>query len=194
MAVFAVYIQKSTPYQGATRMFGNTYHYTTDTLDPFDDALAAQQIHDAEKAVCSPLVRFEGWRTWGPTDGVAFDSVIRDEGTFADNGTGSSEAAMYREACALVVWPLSRSALTNRKRWLRKFLRLAAGTTVEPEPVYAGAEPMSGALQGQLVTNYADVVTDLSFIGNYRLSTEDGDVPVSPPEVRPYYFTRQIGQ
>lgn len=194
MAVFAVYIEKETMYNGALRRFGNTYHYVTDTGEPFDDALAAQQISDAEKAVTSPSVAFKAWRSWGPTDGPAFENVMRDEGVLTGNGTGADPAGLYAEVCSLIVWPLPRSAATNRKRWLRKFLRQAVGDTNLVADVIEGRQALPAANKSELINQYASVVQDLVTFGNYRLCTAQGDVPNGDPIVRDYLYTRQIGQ
>lgn len=194
MAVFAVYIEKEVRYFGELRRFGNTYHYTTDTGEPFDDALAIQQVSDAERGVLPGSVTFIEGRTWGPTDGPAIDNVMRENVTLGGTGQTDAEASMYREACVLFVWPLERSVPLNRRRWLRKFMRLANPGVAYTPAQLAGSDPLTGANITDLKNVYGDPVTDLSFLGNFRLCTEQGDVPTGPVEVRPYLYTRQIGR
>lgn len=194
MAVFAVYIQKRTAYHGEERTFGNTYHYRTTTGEPFDDENVANQVMQAERAITSTDVRFIGWKTWGPTDGTAFDSVVREDGVWDLGGGGTDPGGVYREACTLVVWPMDRSPTTNRKRWLRKYLRLATGPTAEAPTVYEGSTAFSQAALDAF-SNYAasvrDIVTDFQ---TYPLCNENGEGTTEPGFARPYMFTRQIGR
>lgn len=192
MAVFAVYIEKETEYHGAMRVFGNTYHFKPPTGVPFDDALAAQNVHDAEKAITDNSVNFTRWTTWGPTDGAEVDNVMREAGEFADSGSVAAAESAYKEVCSLVVWPLPRSVPLNRRRWLRKYMRMAfSGAPLDP--VLAGSDPLSESFRQNIVANYADPITALGVGDDIVLCTAEGVEPNAPPEVRPYLITRQIG-
>lgn len=195
MAVFAVYIEKEVDYHGAMRPFGNTYHYSTQTGEPFPDDELARFVANEERLVTASDVRFVRYRTWGPTDGPIFDNVMREEGTLNYFGAGADPSGAYREACSLVVWPLPRSPVTNRRRWLRKFLRLGFGSGSAPGPtVIEGSAPLPADAIASLVA-YGDAVRSPGALGlEDSLCTEDGAEPNGPTEVRPYLYTRQIGQ
>lgn len=196
MAVFAVYMEKEVDYFGSPRIFGNLYHFKTDPAQVFDDQSAMQDVHDAEQTITSLDVTFRRAQTYGPTDGAAFDNVMREDLTFGDQGLGPAGDGLYAEACLLVYWPLTRSVTTNRKRWLRKFVRLGTGTSAPTAAVQRGADSISTVNQDYIRTNYIDVV---NFVGGtsgdaYQICTADGDTPTASGDLRPYYYTRQIGQ
>ncbi len=194
MAVYALYIEKEVDYFGGRKVMGNTYHYLTDFGEPFRDAAVAQEVADAEKLVTSSDVEFTAWRTWGPSDGPVIDNIIREGGELTGNGQAFPAPNMYREACALFVWPLPRSPVLNRRRWLRKFIRIpGAPDGAFPAAVASGQAAMLPASQALLVSSYADAVLTVNIEG-HQLCTSTGDVPNGPAEVRPYLFTRQIGQ
>ena len=193
MAVFAVSIVKSVSYAGAQREFGNTYHYQTDVGQPFPDRELAEAVAEAERNVTSNEVNFVRWVTWGPTDGSRFDNVMREDGALSGTGDIShSNVPVYREVCSLVTWPLSRSPVTNRKRWLRKFLRMGVGASPSVESIN-GSGPLTVSMQVALETYAVDVLTPVGGALSVRLSTADGDEPVADPIVREYMYTRQIG-
>ena len=194
MAVFAVYIEKEENFQGGLKTFGNTYHFATDTGEPFDDALAIQQVADAEKAVTSPTINFTRGRTWGPTDGAQVDNVMREEVDISGPGVGPNGYFLYRELAVLVVWPMPRSVPLNRKRWLRKFLRVAQIDGAAPEGRAYGIDPLGATYKDLIIANYANPVTDLATLGNFRLCNEEGVTPNADPIVRDYLVTRQIGR
>lgn len=196
MAVFAVYIKKEASYFGEVRPFGNTYHYKTAPGQVFNDQVVAEAVAAHEKAVTQASVTFTGWTSWGPTDGPALGNVIRENGPLSGPGAGAISPGTYREACALVVIEISRSPVLNRRRWLRKFLRnpgsAAAGMQTA---VLQGSAPLTPALQADLVA-YGNNIKNISQGGtSVGLCTEQGaEVPLATDaQVRPYLFTRQIG-
>jgi hypothetical protein len=194
MPVFAVYIEKEVDYFGGSQVMGNTYHYQTDPLEPFNDAGFAAAVADAEKTVTSSQVRFTGWRTWGPTDGPVIDSIIRDSGPLSGTGSQAAQVGMYAEACALFAWPLPRSPVLNRKRWLRKFIRMPGGGGVAWTPaIYAGQAKLTSAQKTAMLNGYGTPVMDPGFFG-HQLCTADGVLTNGPAELRDYLYTRQIGQ
>lgn len=194
MAVFAVRTLKRASYFGDSRIFGNTYHYQPPAAVPFDDEAAALACIAAERTVTSSEVEFIGWSSWGPTDGSDFDNVMRDSGQLSQQGLVGLTIPMYREICSLVVWPLPRSPITNRRRWLRKFLRSAPGAISSPYAELEGNVPLSSAVQEQFDTQYIPDVTVQGAGNDIFLCTEDGTEPTGPGEVRPYLYTRQIGR
>lgn len=194
MAVFALRIVKSTSYMGAVREFGNTYHFSTQTGEPFPDEELANYIAAAERAVTSSEVEFLRWQTWGPTDGAPFDNIMREDGTFDFFGSGVSSTGLYREVCAVVAWPLSRSPATNRKRWLRKFLRMPGFSSDMGGGVVSGVNPLSSS-QLAALEQYGDTVRSPQPLGlEDSLCNVQGDEPVGPTEVRNFLTTRDIGR
>ncbi len=194
MAVFAVYIEKEVQYFGGAQLMGNTYHYKTGVGEPFNDAAFATALAAAEKNVTEGSVAFKSWRTWGPTDGPIIDNIIRDDGLLTGTGFGSAQPGQYKESCALFVWPLARSAVLNRRRWLRKFIRMGAGgSTPFQAAVLAGQAQIPAANQTAMLADYGNAIVNLGGFG-HTLCTAFGDTPTGPAEIRPFLYTRQIGQ
>lgn len=194
MPVFAVYIQKVTSYFGELRVLGNTYHYRTNFLEAFRDELVAQQCATAEKNVTTSDYLFQRWQTWGPTDGDKFENVMREDGELSGSGALSPPTGQYAELCSLVVWPLPRSPVTNRKRWLRKFLRGGLGVSSPGTGALRGATELPTAALDALRTYANDVRDQGDFDNPVPLTTEDGTGTIEPGFARRYYYTRQIGQ
>lgn len=194
MAVFAVSIVKRTEYFGELREFGNTYHYKTEAIEAFPDRLVIEAIKEQERFVTDDEVQFVRGVSWGPTDGSRLENVMRESVEFSDVGQVASVTPMYKEACSLVVWPLDRSVPLNRRRWLRKFLRMAPGAPIaSPSPV-SGAAPLPGNSIAAL-EQYATAIRSLQVLaGSFQLCTDVGDEPNGPGIVRPYLYTRQIGR
>lgn len=197
MAVFAVYIEKQVEYFGQLEVFGNTYHYSTVPGQTFDDEGTAIHCADEEKLVTQSNVEFIGWRTWGPTDGTQLANIIRASGELDGFGQALANPSTYKEACALIVLEIDRSPVLNRRRWLRKFLRMPGGSTQMPDNVISGRDEIPPTLQDELVA-YGNGVKRAPGPGAdpYGLCTEDGDVvPLATnAQVRPFLFTRQIGR
>lgn len=196
MAVFGVYIEKETSYEGVAERFGNTYHYQTDFGDAFDDQEVAERLKDAEKNITQNTVAFVGWRTWGPTDGPAADNVIRETGTFNESGSGLNEADMYAENAIVVHWEVQRSPLTNRRRWLFKFIRLCGASDTNWTPAQLrGSDPIDGLFRSQVAT-YAENVRNFTTLGgsNINLCNEQGDATAEAGSevVNDYLTTREI--
>ncbi len=196
MGVFAVYIKKESPYFGAVRPFGNTYHYKTAPGQVFDDQTVAEKVLLEERKVTQSSVTFKGWTTWGPTDGPDLGNVIRQSGTATGPGQASVAPGMYKEACGLIVIEIDRSPVLNRRRWLRKFLRnpgaVGVGMTAA---TLAGQDPLPAELQTALVAYGNAIKNIVQGASSVGLCTEKGDgVPLGTnAQVRPYLFTRQIG-
>lgn len=193
MATFAVYIEKSVAFMGNPNdVFGNTYHFNVDPATDIDDEALALAVADAERAVTELTIQFTRWVTWGPTDGAAVDNVMREDGILDFTGSVATVPEIYRTVCALVVWRLPRSPVTNRRRWLRKFLRSATGVPVDPA-VISGQNPFPADAEAAFAT-YASAIRNVQVgMQDHLLSTEDGTVATAAGEVRPYMRTRQIG-
>lgn len=197
MAVFAVYIKKEVDYFGEVSPFGNTYHYETDPGQSFDDAAVAASLIAAEREVTQNTVKFIGWTSWGPTDGTALANVIRDGGVTDLQGLAFATAGTYRETAALVVIEIARSAVLNRRRWLRKFIRVPGSTTGSlPTGILQGSTPLSASVAAEFVA-YGNKIKNIDMNATtLPLVTEQGDgVPLgTDAQVRPYLYTRQIGR
>lgn len=195
MAVFAVRIRKSTLFEGSTREFGNTYHYKTSALEPFQDLAVATALKNQERLVMASDVTFLGWETWGPTDGSQFNNVMRESGVFNENGQGINTPAMYKEVAAVVAWPLPRSPSTNRKRWCRKFIRIPGNGTSQVNQAQAeGESPLSGA-QLTALEAYGSAVRSITANAlTVQLCTDDGTETTGAAQVRPFLKTREIGR
>jgi hypothetical protein len=101
---------------------------------------------------------------------------------------------MYREACALIVWPLPRSPVLNRKRWLRKFIRLPGSqVSVMNDGPVGGYQEVPQTVRTDWLNDYAIDVLEVGASNTITLCTFSGVEPNAPPEVRPYLYTRQIG-
>lgn len=195
MPVFAFYVQKSTPFMGEDRPFGNTYHFEQPegiSNPALNDIL--RELIDVEKSICVNEVDFFGGKSWGPTDGDAFDNVMRTDFEIDEEGDLLENFQSYREACLNIRWPLPRSQATNSKRWLRKYLRMA-GTASMPTDAVQGFAAIPEGDVSTLVTNYVNRFTGPNAEGSFggNLCTADGVEATDPGTVMPYYITRQIG-
>lgn len=193
MAVFGLQTRKEIQYQGALSPFGNTYHFETLAGQVFNDSAVADQVIALERNVTSSRVRFTGWTTFGPTDGTALENVIREDGIVNLSGFGSLQNGVYNECCSLIVWPMPRSPILNRKRWMRKFLRLGFGGAQLTAAEAQGEAPLNGALK-TVLTDYATGLLNIQSGGaQLALTTREGTNSNDPPVVRDYVFTRDIG-
>jgi|SRR5215204_70483 len=191
--VFAVRTVKRTDYFGGPKELGNVYFYKMPIGVTFDDEAAALECAAAEKLVTTAAMTFIRWETWGPTNQGQFENVMRETGSLTGVGGIATPAGAYKEACSLVVWPLPRSPLKNRRRWSRKFLRHGFGSSAPGSAVLEGSAPLSDTTRNYIKTSYADRVTEQGALGGILLCTADGTEPTGPPEVRPYLYTRDIG-
>ncbi len=192
-ATYALYIAKEESYFGAVRPFGNTYHFNVPDGTILSGSQASGVVANAEKLITSSEVDFKSWKVWGPTNGPAFANIIQSSGDLTGSGSGVPNTNVYREACYLIVWELGRSPTTNRRRWLRKFIRVPGGTSAALLPgVAAGVSPLTTTQQNEILTAYANKITALVTTPG-TLSTDKGSEPVGAPQVRPYLYTRQIG-
>lgn len=195
MSVFAVRIVKKDRYGGGEKEFGNTYHFETNTLEAFDDASVALMLAAEEKKIVQQTVDFVRWESWGPTDGAKFDNVMREKQPLSGTGAGLTITGMYREAAVVVVWPLPRSPITNRRRWLRKFIRCPAPVGASfTDGMISGADAMTTTVK-QAFLDYANAVVGSGFLNmGAELCTEDGVQSNAPPIVRDFIVTRDIGR
>lgn len=195
MAVFAVRTVKREEYMGQIREFGNTYHYSTDPVTPFPDISLADAIIAQERSITSSEVEFVRLETWGPTDGTKFDNVMRERIERNLLGLGTAQDTMYREVCGVVAFPMPRSPTTNRRRWLRKFIRLPAlgGAAFLPAQL-SGRQALTTAQKDSLVA-FGNAIREITIGGVvFPLVSEKGVRHNAPALARPYLITRDIGR
>lgn len=199
MPVYAVYIEKQVPFQGRNPVFGNTYHYKVPESASNDQLRnAANEVMSREQAVTVNEVNFVRLVTWGPTDQTEFDNIMRTD-DIVENTTGDllENFESFREACLNVVWGLPRSEVHNRKRWLRKYLRMA-GTASMPVASVQGFQSIPDGDKATIISDYADPVRQVTFdfgsglFGD--LCTADGVDLDGGSGVRDFYITRQISK
>lgn len=191
MAVFACYIQKKMHFAGTMdNHFGNTYHFT-DEMGVLDPATLVNQVADIERALLGVDVDFVKGVVWGPTDGPIADNIIQDE--IQLSGTGDVAAMdVYKEICPVFRWDLPRSETTNRRRWLRKYLRGVGAMTSLTTEMKEGREPLSDSLKQSLIDLYADPMKRLAFNDDFVLCTADGTENTGTAYVSDFLRTRRL--
>lgn len=195
MAVFAVYIEKTALWRGSTRVFGNTYHYRTDPGQLFTDEEVADWVATTESYFLASDVKISRVTTWGPTDQTEFDSVIRFSEARNIPGTVVLTKPMFREVGVLASWPLPRSPVTNRKRWLRKFYRSCPIDATITDAQLEGADPLTQDQRNTMWGHLQDIErAQSSTTGTVALCTSQGDLPTSYGYANEYLVTRQIGR
>lgn len=196
MAVYAFHIQKEMDYKGVREPFGNTYHY----LEGPDDEWGETEFSDLgvavarlEQAYMPGGVAFTQFTVWGPTDGPENENVIVLTQDLDFNGTQTAvEPTTFRTTAALVYWPIPRSPVHNRRRWLRKFFRPIEGVTAD-ENFWNGTGTIPDDEREQFVDDYVNACrTVATGGGNGELCSEDGAVTTGDGGVRRYATTRQI--
>lgn len=188
MAVFAAEITKRRSIRGSQEEFANVYHYSTNVAEAFDDDAVINALAAAEKLVHSGDVAFVRGRTWGPTDGPAFDNIIRETFDLTGSGSVTGSGSIHVEGVVVVRWDLPRSPATNRRRWLRKYLHVGILNGTVTSAVTSGAVEIPTANRAAYVT-YAQTVQNLTGAGSseYQLCTADGAEYVPNTErVMPY--------
>jgi hypothetical protein len=194
MAVFAVAIKKSCQWRGAAAEFSNVYHYNTLPSQGFGDRDVIDALVAAEKLVHDVGVSFVEARTFGPTDGTQADNVMREVVDLGGTGQYGEDQAAYREGAWLIQWPLTRSPVLKRKRFLRKWVHSRAAALLTTSNSTSGTSPASFASL-QPLRDYAAVAAEpVVAAGSYNLCTKDGAVFQGPGVVFPYYEHRQFGR
>lgn len=193
MAVFAVHVGKTVPWRGAPAPVGNTYHYKTDTGEPFDDAGAIAKIVEEEKKIFATNVAYTTARTWGPTDGDPNLNKMREVVQLSGSGLAIPSSMIYPEIAVMCYWPLGRYGSRNRPQYLRKWLHLMRYTNLPNDGARAG-NPQEPGLVAYMAAIERLAVLGLGF--DYTLCTASGDheAPVGGGRVYPFLEHRQIGQ
>ena len=187
--------RKETAYGGGVRPLGNTYHFQTQVGEPFDDQAVAEYVAEQERLIAPSQLTFSRWQTWGPTDGDPVANVMRESGELSGTGSAGSNQQIYKEVCSLIVWPLPRSQPLNRRRWLRKFMRMCVGpaTSLSLDELN-GSAPLTQENIDALLTYANNVQTPPPLGLESSLCTKEGVEPNGDPIVRPFLVTRQIGR
>lgn len=191
MATFAVYIEKRMRFKGTDNTFGNTYHYEQETTDPFQDVGVINAVADAEAAIMDQSVEFVRGTTWGPTDGPEVDNVIRETVELDQVAAFAAPTTFAYRTCALLVsWPMPRTEVLNRRRWLRKFIRPVGGLDLTSEQK-AGVEPVPQEVKDFVLSNYAEPIRVVT-LSTATLANEQGVEHNGAPFVGDFVTTRQV--
>jgi hypothetical protein len=194
MAVFAVAIKKSVVWRGGGAEFSNVYHYNTNVGQTFEDRVVIDALVAAEKTIYDQGVSFVSARTYGPTDGTQADNVMREVVDLGGKGAAFDSATNYREGAWLIQWPLTRSPVLKRKRFLRKWVHTRYSSLFNADGVSSGATAAPFAAL-QPLRDYAAVAAEPRIgAGTYNLCTKKGDQFQAPAVVFPFYEHRQFGR
>jgi hypothetical protein len=198
--VLGVYIKKSITFQGAPRTFGNTYHFSADNVQIWDEgdcSVLAGAVAQAERQVHSTSVAFLEAAVWGPTDnGNQQDNIMRYRGSLSGNGSaGPGTKPIYRELALMFKWPLGRYGSKNRPQYLRKWIHPCADIGTWTDLQLQGVDQI---VMMTSMTNYVTAVTNVTVTGapdtTVALCTFDGRLPVAAGSVKPYIEHHQFGR
>ena len=194
MPVYAIYTNKRAFYRDHEEDMGNTYHYkfpTPATDEELTEVL--DRIITLEQSITPNEINFIGGTAWGPTDGPEVDSVMRIDVERDLTGDLLEQFASYATASLNIRWPLPRSPLLNRKRWLRKYMRQCGVPSVTSREAQ-GRDPISAAAKGDISSRYVNSIHPLGFtsLPDLSLCTADGVEALGPGVVRNFYTTRQM--
>lgn len=152
MPVVALSITKRTTFQGASEEFSNVYTLDSGVDFSNDWSAVANDVADLEKAIMSQQVTFVSYRVWN-IGGTPSQNVIIDAGDLT--GTGSQGAIPpYKECAVLIRWPLTRSPILRRRRWLSKWLHCVS-LPLSSASEANGTLPISQADRDRILANYA---------------------------------------
>lgn len=196
MPVYAVNIQHRFDYRGETQNGGNTYHYEFGSDVPGDNQTfesLADEIAVIHANIIPSTLDIGRVSIWGPTDGPEADSVmVYDEIDGRSGVVGAALTPAYRTVAVLCVWPLPRSPITNRKRWLRKFLRPVDAFEFGNDEL-AGRASIQGGIGDTMLQEYLQAITTPATTnGTVDICTADGTLPTADPVYRDFLRTRQV--
>lgn len=124
MAAYGVTVEKSVTFRGSAEPFSNVWHYAITVPVAGDYENLGQAVVTAEKAFFPSDVTFKVVRVYGPTDQSPADNLIRYVADLTGTGTGArAGGVVYPELCYTVSMPAGRSETTQRRIYLRKYLR-----------------------------------------------------------------------
>lgn len=194
MGVYAVSVIKEFKYKGVAERFANVYHYSTADGQPFLDEVVADAVVEAERKILGADTKIVQATTYGPTDQGEFANVLRE--TLDYNITGAvSYLPCHHAAAVLISWGLPRSPVSNRRRWLRKYLHVAYLPSDSSAEAAQGMVPLPQAAI-QKYTDYAQEVSTVQGPGlgaGLELCTRLGDkFTPGTIKVHPYLGIRDL--
>jgi hypothetical protein len=192
VTTFAAAITKTIPWRGKEQEFSNVYHYRTGTGEAFNDIAVINNLTTLEKGIYPTNVKFLHGRTWGPTEGLLSQNVMREVVQLTGTGSQTPVSPFYPELAIMVYWPLGRYGSRNRPQFLRKWLHLMSTQNL----------PMDGSRYtgtfGSALNSYVSgvkVINPLGTEGPYELTTPKGEhLPTGDGVVYPYLEHRQLGR
>lgn len=189
MPIVALAIEKEVTFQGAANRYSNVYTLDSGLADLSDDwSGVANAIKDIEASVMTSDVTFRGYRVWN-LGGSAAERVIVDAGDLAGAGAGGGGNA-YMECAVLVRWPLSRSPVLRRRRWLSKWLHCPSLVNSTLDAV-KGKTQLAPSDVANIKTKYVDAISDFIAVDGTHFSDATGEVP-GEGFVKPWLEHRQF--
>lgn len=125
MAAYGVTVEKEAQFRGSAELFSNVWHYAISAPVAADYEALADAVVAKERAFFNSEVTFKTVRVYGPTDLDPEDNLIRFVEDLSGTGTGARAGGnAYPELCYTVSVPAGRSETTQRRIYLRKYLRV----------------------------------------------------------------------
>lgn len=152
MPIVAMSIEKSLQFQAQEERVSNVY--TLDSGVDFNDDWGgvAEAIAGLEASISASDVVARSYTVWNLAD-AEIDRVIIDAGDINVPGTLPTDS-LYKECAYLFRWPLSRSPVLKRRRWLSKWLhtgRSLSGTNAHR----SGQAPLTQSEMDNALASYA---------------------------------------
>jgi hypothetical protein len=132
---YGVAVEKETNFRGAVEEFANVYHYHLESPSGSAYQDLANLVVAKDRLVYSPGFTYKTVRVFGPTDGPASANLIRFVGDLT--GTGSktvSGPTAYGELTYVVSMRAGRSETTQRRIYVRKFIRIGSTYSTSDSP------------------------------------------------------------
>lgn len=179
MGSYGVTVEKEVAFRGGPERFTNVWHYRITAPVTADYQALADAVVAGERAFFPSDATFKSVRVFGPTDGNPNDNLIRLVQDLTGAGTGSrAGSVVYPELCYCVSMPAGRSETSQRRIYVRKYLRilrfhgssdssttmlLTTSTKDSVKAFYEGMESVGlGPIQYQMVTPRDQPVSDPS--------------------------------
>lgn len=179
MPIVAVSINKTMPFQGAQEVFSNVY--TMDSGPDLSDDWSgvAQDLADLEQTIHASVVEWQDYRVWN-LEGTQIERVIIDAGDLTGEGQLVGDN-VYHECAVLVRWPLTRSPVLRRRRWLSKWLHVCALSPSSAESV-GGYGPIPQTARDLILNSYAIPLREYGSDGTagVRFTDGSGERPGAP--------------
>lgn len=190
MPIVAMQLNKVTGWQGGQEQFSNVY--TLNSGVDFSDnwRQVAIDLATVEAAVSSTEITAESYTVWN-LEGTKIERVILDAGDISVPGTRAPDG-LYKECAYLVRWPLSRSPVLRRRRWLSKWVH--TGTAFGGTNTHrSGETPLSETAMNSFLDSYARPISSgAAFtLPGVVFCDGNGEEP-GEPFMKPYLEHRQF--